>query len=82
MSGIKFTPNHDGFRALETGPEATGLIRDATETLADRCGDGFRPYVSVTGRARGYVDSDTMAARIRQLKSHVVEKALGQGIGL
>lgn len=82
MSKITFQKNSDGFRALATGPESQALIKNATEMVAGRCGEGFRAYMSTVSRARGYVDSDTAAARKRQVKDHVVEKSLGQGIGL
>lgn len=65
---------------LLKSPEMLGIVTKLGEGIAARAGEGFEVKTMVgRSRARATVGAATPAARRRQARDHLLEKAVGGG---
>ncbi len=69
-----------GIRKVLTSPAMQKVVKAKADEIRDRAGDGFTSSVSAGGtRARATVRASSRAARLRQARDHVLERAMGAG---
>lgn len=77
---VKFIIHKNGVKDLMKSQEVQDMLTTKAALIAARAGDGFTSGVRVGGdRARAYVLPETYAARRRQAKHHLLERAVGRG---
>lgn len=76
----EFVIHKNGVKDLLKSQEMQNMLATKAAGIAARAGDGFTSGVRVgTDRARAYVLPETYAARRRQAKHHLLERAVGRG---
>lgn len=77
---VRFKPSRKAARDLLKSPEVQAMLAREAAQIAARAGAGFTSGVRVgRDRARSYVLPETYAARKRQMRNHVLERAVGGG---
>jgi hypothetical protein len=77
---VEFVIHKNGVKDLLKSQEVQDMLATKAAIIAARAGDGFTSGVRVgTDRARAYVLPETYAARRRQAKHHLLERAVGRG---
>lgn len=77
---VEFIIHKNGVKDLLKSQEVQDMLAIKAAGIAARAGDGFTSGVRVgTDRARAYVLPETYAARRRQAKHHLLERAVGRG---
>lgn len=77
---VEFVIHKDGVKELLKSQEVQNMLAAKAAAIAARAGDGFTSGVRVgSDRARAYILPDTYAARRRQAKHHLLERAVGRG---
>lgn len=77
---VEFVIHKDGVKELLKSQEIQNMLATKAAVIAARAGEGFTSGVRVgTDRARAYVLPETYAARRRQAKHHLLERAVGRG---
>ena len=77
---VEFAIHKNGVKELLKSQEVRDMLATKAAIIAARAGDGFTSGVRVgTDRARAYVLPETYAARRRQAKHHLLERAVGRG---
>ena len=77
---VEFVIHKNGVKDLLKSQEVQDMLATKSAVIAARAGDGFTSGVRVgTDRARAYVLPETYAARRRQAKHHLLERAVGRG---
>lgn len=77
---VEFVVHKDGVKDFLKSQEMQNMLAIKAAEIAARAGDGFTSGVRVgTDRARAYVLPETYAARRRQAKHHLLERAVGKG---
>ena len=77
---VEFVIHKNGVKDLLKSQELQDMLAIKAAGIAVRAGDGFTSTVRVgTDRARAYVRPETYAARRRQAKHHLLERAVGRG---
>ena len=67
-------------RQVMRSPQAQAALAAEAEKIAARAGEGFETEIRTSPiRARAYVKPATLAARRRQARDHVIERAVGGG---
>lgn len=76
----EFKKNSAGIRKLLTSAKGQQAVTSAANGLAARAGNGFGVHSSTTSRARAYVRAETLRARRKQRRDHVLERVMGGGL--
>ena len=77
---VEFVIHKNGVKDLLQSQEVQDMLATRAAGIAARAGDGFTSGVRIgSDRARAYVLPETYAARRRQAKHHVLERAVGRG---
>lgn len=83
MAKVKVKLNRSGIQALLNGPEVTALVRDETEKVHNRAGEGYETVVGSYGfgkmgsRVRGEVYTATKEAMLDNMETNNLLHALG-----
>lgn len=81
MAKIEYKLNRRAAVAVMKSEKARQMVTDAAKKVAGRAGDGFEAETAVGwDRHRGKVSAKTAAARRRQARDHVIERAAGGGL--
>ena len=77
---VEFVIHKNGVKELLKSQEVQDMLATKAAIIAARAGDGFTSGVRIgEDRARAYVLPETYAARRRQAKHHMLERAVGRG---
>lgn len=77
---VEFVIHKNGVKDLLKSQEVQDMLATKAAGIAARAGDGFTSGVRIgNDRARAYVLPETYAARRRQAKHHLLERAVGKG---
>ena len=77
----KYTLSRKAANEVRKSPQMRAALKRVADEIAARAGDGFdAKVVEGRDRDRAYVSAATAAARKRQARDHVLERAAGGGL--
>lgn len=78
MAKVEFQPFPKGQEEVRRGPGAQALVRQHTEAVRSRAGDGFvASYQQGKSRYRAIIFADTFSAKRREARDNILVRVLG-----